>query len=54
MGGESGFSKSEQYAESRPREGGVLADRSRGTGEESDGTALWFRGMLSGLGAEEE
>jgi hypothetical protein len=28
VGGE-GFSKSEQYAESRPREGGVLSDCSR-------------------------
>jgi hypothetical protein len=45
-GGEKGFSKSEQYAESRPREGGVLTDRSRG------GVGK-LRGMLSGRGAEE-
>lgn len=31
----------------------MFADRSLGAGEESEGTALWFRGMLSGLGDEE-
>lgn len=41
-----GFSKSEQYAESRPREGGVFADRSREMGDEREGAGL-CRGMLS-------
>lgn len=32
----------------------MLTDRSRGAGEESEGIALWLRGMLSGRGAEAE
>ncbi len=46
-----GLSKSEEYAESRPREGGVFVDRSRGAGEERDGATI-LRGMLQDRGAE--